>query len=103
MVVTRSHVLTGRWAELYDEIGQFREACGPAHLKVILATGELAMLKNVGRASLVAMMAGVESIRDVIAFPKTQKASCLLTEAPNEVDDKQLRELGIRLRKPRVE
>ncbi len=50
---------------------------------------------------IVAMMAGVESIRDVIAFPKTQKASCLLTQAPNDVDDMQLRELGIRLRKPR--
>jgi aspartyl-tRNA synthetase len=52
---------------------------------------------------LVAMMSGVESIRDVIAFPKTQKASCLLTQAPSEVDQRQLRELGIQLRKPRVE
>jgi aspartyl-tRNA synthetase len=48
-----------------------------------------------------AMMAGVDSIRDVIAFPKTQKASCLLTQAPNDVDEKQLRELGLRLRKPK--
>lgn len=48
---------------------------------------------------LVAMMSGVESIRDVIAFPKTQKASCLLTEAPNDVDNKQLRELGLQIRK----
>jgi aspartyl-tRNA synthetase len=47
-----------------------------------------------------ALMAGVESIRDVIAFPKTQKASCLLTDAPSIVDEKQLRELHIRLRKP---
>jgi len=47
-----------------------------------------------------ALMAGAESIRDVIAFPKTQKASCLLTEAPSLVDDSQLRELNIRLRKP---
>ena len=52
---------------------------------------------------LVAMMSGVESIRDVIAFPKTQKASCLLTEAPSEVDTRQLRELGLQVRKPRVE
>ncbi len=51
---------------------------------------------------VVAMMAGVESIRDVIAFPKTQKASCLLTKAPSDVDDMQLRELGIKLRKPKV-
>ena len=48
---------------------------------------------------LVAMMNGVDSIRDVIAFPKTQKASCLLTEAPNQVDNRQLRELGIQLKK----
>lgn len=52
---------------------------------------------------LVAMMSGVESIRDVIAFPKTQKASCLLTDAPNEVDEKQLKELSLQVRKPRVE
>ncbi len=44
------------------------------------------------------LLAGASSIRDVIAFPKNQKASCLLTEAPSPVDSKQLRELGIRLR-----
>ena len=44
------------------------------------------------------MMAGAESIRDVIAFPKTQRAQCLLTKAPSPVDEKQLRELHIRLR-----
>ena len=49
---------------------------------------------------LVAMMTGVESIREVIAFPKTQKASCLLTEAPNHVDAGQLRDLGLKIKKP---
>ena len=47
---------------------------------------------------IVAMMSGVDSIRDVIAFPKTQRAACLLTEAPSSVDNKQLKELHIRLR-----
>jgi aspartyl-tRNA synthetase len=51
-----------------------------------------------GLDRIVAMMAGEESIRDVIAFPKTQKASCLLTESPSDVEGNQLRELGIRLR-----
>ena len=63
VVVTRSHVLTGRWEELYDEIGQFREACGAAHLKVILGTGDLSTLRNVSRASLVAMMAGADFVK----------------------------------------
>jgi aspartyl-tRNA synthetase len=51
-----------------------------------------------GLDRIVTMMAGAESIRDVIAFPKTQRAQCLLTQAPSEVDERQLRELHIRLR-----
>ncbi len=49
------------------------------------------------------LMAGAESIRDVIAFPKTQTAACLLTEAPSEVPANQLRELHIRVRRPEAE
>ena len=63
IVVTRSHVLTGDWQALYDEIRAFREACGEAHLKTILATGELGTLRNVARASRVAMMAGADFIK----------------------------------------
>jgi deoxyribose-phosphate aldolase len=63
IVITRAHVLTGRWEALYDEVRAFREACGPARMKAILATGELATLTNVARASMVAMMAGTDFIK----------------------------------------
>jgi deoxyribose-phosphate aldolase len=63
IVITRAHVLTGNWEALYDEVRAFREACGPAHLKTILATGELGTLRNVAKASLVCMMAGADFIK----------------------------------------
>jgi deoxyribose-phosphate aldolase len=63
IVVTREHVLTGDWHALYEEVLQFRQTCGDAHLKAILATGELGTLRNVYRASLVAMMAGADFIK----------------------------------------
>ena len=63
VVVTRAHVLGEDWPALYDEIRAFREACSDAHIKVILGTGELGMLRNVARASLVAMMAGADFIK----------------------------------------
>ena len=63
IVITRAHVLTGNWEALYDEVAAFREACGAAHMKVILGTGELGTLRNVMRASLVAMMAGADFIK----------------------------------------
>jgi deoxyribose-phosphate aldolase len=63
IVISRAHVLTGNWQALYDEVRAFREACGEAHMKTILATHELATLRNVGMASLVCMMAGADFIK----------------------------------------
>ncbi|MFQ5438644.1 MAG: deoxyribose-phosphate aldolase, partial [Paracoccaceae bacterium] len=63
IVISRRHVLRQDWQALYDEISAFREACGDAHIKAILATGDLATLRNVARASLVAMMAGADFIK----------------------------------------
>jgi deoxyribose-phosphate aldolase len=63
IVITRAHVLTGNWQALYDEVRAFRAACGDAHMKAILATGELATLNNVARASVVAMQAGADFIK----------------------------------------
>lgn len=63
IVITREYVLNGRWNDLYDEMRAFREACGDAHVKAILATGELATLRNVAKASLVCMMAGADFIK----------------------------------------
>lgn len=63
IVISRRHALTHDWAALYEELRAFRAACGPAHLKAILATGELQTLENVARASWVAMMAGADFIK----------------------------------------
>jgi deoxyribose-phosphate aldolase len=63
IVITREHVLTGNWTALYDEVVAMREACGAAHLKAILATGELQTLRNVYGASMVAMQAGADFIK----------------------------------------
>ena len=63
IVISRRYVLTGNWQALYDEMAQMRDACGPAHVKAILATGELGTLRNVARASLVLMMAGADFIK----------------------------------------
>ncbi len=63
IVISRRHVLSGNWQALYDEMAQMRAACGEAHVKAILATGELGTLRNVARASLVCMMAGADFIK----------------------------------------
>ena len=63
IVISRRHVLEGKWEALYDEVKAFREACGSAHLKTILATGELGNLSNIAKASQVCMMAGADFIK----------------------------------------
>jgi len=63
IVITRTHVLTGNWKALYDEVRAYRDACGPAHVKTILGTGDLGTLRDVARASLVCMMAGADFIK----------------------------------------
>lgn len=63
IVITRQHVLTGNWQTLYDEMLAYRQACGEAHVKAILATGDLLTLENVAKASWVCMMAGADFIK----------------------------------------
>lgn len=63
IVISRRHVLTGDWKALYDEVRAFRAACGDAHVKTILATGELGSIEKVGKASMVCMMAGADFIK----------------------------------------
>lgn len=63
IVITRQHVLTGNWQALYDEMVAYRKACGDAHVKAILATGDLLTLDNVAKASWVCMMAGSDFIK----------------------------------------
>jgi deoxyribose-phosphate aldolase len=63
IVISRRHVLQGNWQALYDEVKAMRDACGAAHMKTILATGELGTLRNVARAAVVCMMAGADFIK----------------------------------------
>ncbi len=63
IVITRKHVFSENWQALYDEVSAYREACGEAHMKTILATGEISTLRNVAKASMVCMMAGADFIK----------------------------------------
>lgn len=63
IVISRELALTGQWSTIYEEVKQFREACGDAHMKTILATGELGTLTNVAKASWTCMMAGADFIK----------------------------------------
>jgi deoxyribose-phosphate aldolase len=63
IVITRQHVLNANWQALYDEMVAYRQACGEAHIKAILGTGDLTTLENVAKASWVCMMAGSDFIK----------------------------------------
>ena len=63
IVITRKHVLQGNWQALYDEVKAFRQACGDAHLKAILATGQLGSISKVAKASMISMMAGADFVK----------------------------------------
>ncbi|MEO8288497.1 MAG: deoxyribose-phosphate aldolase [Chloroflexota bacterium] len=91
IVISRAHVLTGNWQALYDEVKAFREACGDAHMKSILATGELATLRNIYQASVVCMMAGSDFIKTSTgkeATNATLPVSTVMVRAIREYQDR---------------
>ena len=91
IVIDRSHALTGNWQALHDEVRAYREACGAAHLKTIIATGDLATLRNTAKASLVCMMAGADFIKT-----STGKESTNATPAVSLVMLRMIRAYGER-------
>lgn len=91
IVISRRHALTGNWQALYDEMREMRAACGDAHVKAILATGELGTLRNVARASLVCMMAGADFIKTSTgkeSVNATLPVSLVMTRAIREYYDR---------------
>ena len=91
IVITRAHVFNGEWNGLYDEVAAFKEACGPAHMKSIIGTGDLSTLRNVARASWIAMMAGTDFIKT-----STGKEAVNATLSVSLVMIRALREYGER-------
>jgi deoxyribose-phosphate aldolase len=91
VVITRAHVFAGEWQRLHEEVAAFKQACGGARCKVILGTGDLATLRNVARASLVAMMAGADFIKT-----STGKESVNATLPVGVVMTRAIREYGER-------
>jgi deoxyribose-phosphate aldolase len=99
MVIDRGAFLAGRYAKVYDEIVAVKEACGPAHLKVILETGELATYDNVRRASLLAMAAGADFIKTStgkISPAATLPVTLCMLEAIRDVHDESGRIVGMK-------
>ena len=99
VVITRGLVFGAKWEALYDEIATFKSACGPAHLKVILGTGDLLTLRNVARASLVAMMAGADFIKTSTgkeAVNATLPVSLVMTRAIREYAQQTVMAVGFK-------
>jgi deoxyribose-phosphate aldolase len=99
MVIDRGAFLSGRYAKVYDEIVQVKEACGDAHLKVILETGELGTYDNVRRASLVAMAAGADFIKTStgkLPSSATLPVTLCMLEAIRDVYDETGRRVGMK-------
>lgn len=89
IVISREHVLRGNWAALYDEVREMRRTCGEAHMKAILATGELGPLWNVAKASKVCMMAGADFIKTSTgkeSVNATLEVSLIMTRAIREYE-----------------
>ncbi len=99
IVISRAHVLTGNWQALYDEVRAFREACGDSHMKSILATGELATLRNVYQASIVCMMAGTDFVKTSTgkeATNATLPVSLVMTRSIREYLDRTSHKVGFK-------
>jgi deoxyribose-phosphate aldolase len=100
MVIDRGAFLAGRYGQVYDEIKAVREACGPAHLKVILETGELATLDNVARASFLAMMAGADFIKTStgkVAPAATPAVALVMLAAVRDFEQTAGRRVGVKV------
>jgi deoxyribose-phosphate aldolase len=99
MVIDRGAFLSGRYLEVFDEIVQVKEACGPAHLKVILETGELVTYDNVRRASWLAMLAGGDFIKTStgkIAPAATLPVTLVMLEAVRDFRAQTRRQVGVK-------
>jgi len=99
MVIDRGAFLSGRYAKVYDEIVRIKEACGAAHLKVILETGELGTYDNVRRASLLAMAAGADFIKTStgkVSPAATLPVTLVMLEAIRDVHEETGRQVGMK-------
>jgi deoxyribose-phosphate aldolase len=100
MVIDRGAFLCGRYGQVFEEIRAVREACGPAHLKVILETGELATLDNVSRASWLAMLAGADFIKTStgkVAPASTPPVALVMLSAVRDFSEATGRRVGVKV------